>query len=103
MKYIVYLTINLVNSKVYIGMHKTKDSNRFDGYLGNGTWSNRPSTYMRPKTAFQFAVKKYGIKNFKRITLYTFDTIEEAIKKLNELVTESFILQSNKSEIYQFK
>ena len=36
MKYIVYQTINVVNNKVYIGVHKTETPYIFDGYLGCG-------------------------------------------------------------------
>ena len=32
-KYIVYLTMNLVNKKIYVGVHKTKTPYKFDGYL----------------------------------------------------------------------
>lgn len=34
MKYIVYQTINKINNKIYIGVHKTEDPDIFDGYLG---------------------------------------------------------------------
>lgn len=91
MKYIVYCTTNLVNNKVYIGVHQTENPEIFDGYLGNGCYSNRPGTYMNPKYAFHFAVKKYGPKNFKRATLYIYDTLEEALLKESELVTSEFI------------
>jgi len=36
MEYIIYLTKNIVNNKIYVGVHKTEDSNVFDGYYGNG-------------------------------------------------------------------
>lgn len=32
MKYIVYKTTNLINNKIYIGIHGIKDPNIFDGY-----------------------------------------------------------------------
>ena len=32
MKYIVYLTTNLVNNKIYIGVHQTDNPDVFDGY-----------------------------------------------------------------------
>lgn len=71
MKYIVYKTVNLVNNKIYIGVHGTyKDE--FDGYIGCGVDIYRPSTYINPKTPFQCAVKKYGIENFKRTTIKEF-------------------------------
>lgn len=90
-KYIVYQTINIINNKIYIGYHKTKDPNKFDGYIGNGVNINYPSTYMNPKYPFQYAVKKYGTSSFKRSILYIFETEEEALKKEEEIVNEDFI------------
>lgn len=90
-KWIVYLTINTKNNKIYIGVHKTLDPNVFDGYIGNGVRINQPSTYKKSKTPFQFAVNKYGVKVFKRITLRVVDTLEEALEIESILVNESFV------------
>ena len=38
--YIVYKTTCLVNNYIYVGVHKTKDPNIFDGYLGRGFWKH---------------------------------------------------------------
>ena len=38
MKYIVYKTTCLVNSKIYIGYHQTSNPEIFDGYLGCGLY-----------------------------------------------------------------
>lgn len=94
-KYIVYLTVNLVNNKIYIGFHKTKDPNVFDGYIGNGVNIFYPSTYMNPKWPFQLAVKKYGTNNFKRTIIGIYDTKEEALQKEAELVNKEFISRSD--------
>ena len=91
MKYIVYCTINLVNNKIYIGVHKEENIDKFSGYIGCGVKTTMPSTYMNPKTVFQYAVKKYGVKNFKRTILYIYDTPEEAYLKEKEIVNEDFI------------
>lgn len=91
MEYIVYQTTNLVNNKIYIGVHKTKNSEIFDSYLGCGVSINEPSMYMNPKTPFQYAVKKYGVKNFKRIVLKSFSNEDEAYKLEAELVNIDFI------------
>ena len=91
MKYIVYQTTSKVNNKIYIGVHKTETPEKFDGYLGNGVYIYKPSSYMNPKTYFQYAVKKYGIKNFIRTTLKIFDTEEEAYKMEAEIVNQEFI------------
>lgn len=96
-KYIVYQTINIVNNKIYVGIHKTKDPFKFDGYIGNGVNINYPSTYMNPKYPFQKAVKKYGTSSFKRSVLYIFDSEEEASNKEQEIVSKEFI---NRSDTY---
>ena len=95
MEYIVYETTNLVNNKFYIGVHKTEDSNVFDGYIGCGVYMQHPSSYMNPKTPFQFAVKKYGIKNFKRKILKVFDNVDDALKLEAELVDINFIKRTD--------
>lgn len=90
MKYIVYCTTNIINKKIYIGVHQCKNS-KFDGYLGNGVYENKPSTYNKPKCPFQYAVQKYGPKNFKRITIKEFDNSEDAFDLEAELVNENFL------------
>lgn len=96
MKYIVYLTTNLKSkigdiNKIYIGVHKTNNPEIFDGYLGCGVYINKPSTYMYPKTPFQYAVKKYGVNAFRREILYIYDNSEDAFNKEAELVNSDFI------------
>lgn len=91
MKYIVYKTINKINNKIYIGVHKTEDPEIFDGYLGNGVYVQRPSSYSNPKTHFQFAIKKYGVENFIRTVVKVFDVENDAYKLESELVNEEFI------------
>lgn len=95
MKYIVYETTNLVNNKIYIGVHKTVNPDVFDTYIGCGVLCTQPNTYMHPKTHFQYAVKKYGPKNFRRKTLAVFDTLEEASDLERELVNEEFLARED--------
>lgn len=91
MKYIVYQTINLKNNKIYIGQHATTDPYKFDGYLGCGIMVNTPSSYMRARSPLQLAVKKYGVKNFRRTTIKICDTREEALSIERSIVDEDFI------------
>lgn len=91
MKYIVYKTTCLVNGKYYIGKHQTENPEVFDGYLGNSVWINRTDKLKNPQFPFHFAVKKYGVNNFKRETLFVFNTAEEAFDKEAEIVNEEFI------------
>ena len=46
MNHIVYLTLNKVNNKLYIGVHQTNEL-EFDGYLGNGIYVDSPKTYKK--------------------------------------------------------
>lgn len=91
MKYIVYLTKCLVNNKIYIGVHGVENPDVFCGYLGCGVNIYRPSSYLHPKTPFQFAVKKYGPKKFSRTTLKVFDNEKDAYALEAELVNEDFL------------
>lgn len=94
-KYIVYETTNVVNNKIYVGLHKTKDPEIFDGYIGNGVYVTQPYTYKYAKTAFQCAVQKYGPSNFKRKILAVFDTIEEASDLEEQIVNEKFLARND--------
>lgn len=89
-KYIVYLTVNKVNDKIYIGVHKTI-SDKFDGYLGCGVKIKDRSSYHQCKTPFQMAVTKYGVDNFIRYTLDEFDNLEDALELEKLLVDSEFI------------
>lgn len=95
MKYIVYLTTNKVNNKIYIGIHGTRNPYVFDGYLGCGVNVKLPKTYMKGETAFKQAVKKYGINNFYRNVLHIFDSVEEAKSMESLLVNEDFIKRTD--------
>ena len=91
MKYIVYQTINLINNKIYVGYHRTENPEIFDGYLGCGVKLSNPYFINNPRTPFQYALKKYGVTNFKRIVLASFNTVEEALNLEKEIVNIDFI------------
>ena len=91
MKYLVYLTTCTANNKIYIGVHKTEDPDKFDGYIGCGVYTTSPITYKKSKTPFQYAVNKYGVKAFKRVVISIFETKEEAYKLESILVDEKFV------------
>lgn len=91
MKYIVYITICTANNKFYIGVHQTENPEVFDGYIGCGVRVNVPNSYKKSKTPFQYAVNKYGVDAFKRITLRVFENKEDAFMLESQLVDEEFI------------
>lgn len=94
-KYIVYKTTNLVNNKIYIGVHKTATPYDFDGYIGNGIWIRKPYTYQKAKTKLQQAVKRYGIHNFYRETLQVFNTAQDAYYLEGLIVDENFLARDD--------
>lgn len=85
------MTINKINRKIYVGVHSTENENEFDGYLGCGVMINSPSSYKNSKTPFQYAVNKYGVNNFIRITIKSFDKKQDAFNLEKEIVTNHFI------------
>lgn len=80
--FIVYRTTNIINNKIYIGVHNNGDNEEFDGYLGSGLMMSK-------------AIKKYGKENFIRETLGTFNTVEESFKYEAKIVTEEFVSRND--------
>lgn len=91
MKYIVYLTTNLVNKKIYIGVHKTENPYKFDGYIGCGACVNDKHSWMFGKYPLHAAIRKYGVKSFTRKTLKVFDKLQDALDLEAWLVDKDFI------------
>lgn len=93
-KYIVYKTTNKINNYIYIGVHRT-NVDIDDGYIGNGLYNSPNSVKQFKKYKFHNAVKKYGVNNFVRETLFEFDDSESgkiaAYKKEAELVNREFL------------
>lgn len=78
--HIIYKTINLINGKIYVGMHSTDNLN--DGYLGSG-W------------ILKQAIKKYSKENFKREVLLVLPSRKEAREVEALLVDTEFISRQN--------
>jgi hypothetical protein len=92
MKYIVYLTTNIINNKIYVGVHQTENPDVFDGYLGNGINMFECNPELKhPKYPIHKAIKKYGYSAFKRQTIKVFDTKQEALDLEAFIVDEDFI------------
>ena len=80
--HLVYQITNLVNGKVYVGKHSTKDP--YDSYMGSGINIVR-------------AIEKYGVENFTKEILFCFDKEEIAFLKEAEIVNLEFI---NREDTY---
>jgi hypothetical protein len=80
MFYTIYQITNLIDGKIYIGKHQTKDLN--DGYMGSGK-------------RLKYAISKHGIENFKKDVLFQFGNESEMNAKEAELVTEKFCLRED--------
>ena len=80
MFYTVYKTTNLINGKIYVGLHVT--SNLEDDYLGSGS-------------QLKSAVKKYGKENFKREYIKICNSPEEMYELEADIVNEDFVKRSD--------
>lgn len=85
MHYYLYKITNLINNKIYIGVHKTDCLD--DGYMGSG------KKLMR-------AIKKYGISNFRKDILEYFDSEESMYDKEISIVDQVFLLRE---DVYNMK
>lgn len=90
-KYIVYLTVNTVNKKIYVGVHRTQTPYKFDGYIGCGVYVTKGDVYPNAKYPMQRAYNKYGAKAFTRYTLLVFDNKEEALEAEKSIVNAEFV------------
>ena len=93
--WIVYMTTNLVNNFIYIGVHKTLTPYKFDNYLGCGVYCNKYKTYKHPKTKFQYAVKEFGPNNFYRKTIAVFENDKSAYLLEGRLVNDAFLARND--------
>lgn len=76
----LYQITNLVNGKIYIGIHATYNLN--DGYMGSGK-------------RIRAAITKYGLDNFKKIILAYYPTLAAALSAEKEIVTEDFCARAD--------
>ncbi len=80
MYFFVYQTTNLLNGKVYVGVHRTININ--DGYLGSGK-------------RMLYAIKKYGRQNFIREILYLAVSKEDAEYQERLIVNPVFLIRND--------
>lgn len=72
----LYQITNVANNKIYVGVHKTKSLD--DGYMGSGK-------------VIISAINKYGIENFTKTILETFDNSGAMFAREKEVVTDEFL------------
>jgi group I intron endonuclease len=76
--WILYRTENLINQKIYVGVHRLQNTAKSKNYLGSGD-------------GLKSAIKIYGKENFLRTTLAEFSRLEDAYLAEAEMVTQEFI------------
>lgn len=80
MFYYLYEIKNLINNKIYVGVHKTNDLN--DGYMGSGK-------------IIRSAIQKHGISNFSKVILEQFDNSTSMYAREKEVVTDEFLARKD--------
>lgn len=85
MHYYLYEIKNIVNGKIYVGVHKTHNLN--DGYMGSGKVIKR-------------AIEKYGLDSFVKTILETFDTVEQMYAREKEIVNDEFL---SRTDVYNLR
>jgi group I intron endonuclease len=85
MHYYLYKITNLINNRIYIGVHQTK--NLDDGYMGSGK-------------IIRQAIAKYGLPNFKKEIIEFFDNKSSMLERESEIVNEDFL---NEESTYNLK
>jgi len=77
---IIYQVKNNINSKIYIGVHKTDNLN--DNYMGSGLLIKK-------------AIKKYGKENFTKSILFEYNNPDDAYLKESQIVNQDFVDRKN--------
>lgn len=80
MFYYLYEIKNNLNGKIYVGVHKTQDIS--DGYMGSGK-------------VITAAIAKYGVENFTKSILETFENAEDMYAREKEVVNAEFLLRED--------
>ena len=83
--HLIYMIVNKINNKIYIGKHSTK--NPYDDYMGSGK-------------AINAAINKYGSHNFEKVIIDCLSTEDKAYLKEIEIVTPEFI---ERTDTYNMK
>ena len=81
----MYQIKNKVNDKIYVGVHKTSNMN--DGYMGSGK-------------VISAAINKYGVENFEKTILETFESSKEMFEREKEIVNEDFL---SREDVYNLR
>lgn len=85
MHFYTYKITNLLNGKIYIGVHKT--SNLEDGYMGSGK-------------ALKNAIAKYGVENFKKDILMFHESEDDMFEIEALIVDQEFV---DRKDTYNIK
>jgi hypothetical protein len=90
--HILYETTNVINGKIYVGIHST--NNIDDGYIGCGVYSEKVAKKEAKRNSnipFINAVNKYGYESFKRKVIADFENRHDLVNAEEFIVNEDFI------------
>ena len=73
--YLIYMIVNRVNGKIYVGQHETMNID--DNYMGSGS-------------VLELAKRKHGIENFEKIILFDFKSFNEMNEMEIAIVNDDF-------------
>ena len=76
MYHTLYKITNLINHKIYVGIHSTNDLD--DGYMGSGT-------------ALKRAYKKYGVESFNKEIIGFYESREQLERVEKSIVNNDFV------------
>ena len=80
MYYYLYTITNVINNKIYVGIHRTKSL--YDGYMGSGKLLTR-------------AMQKHGVHNFRKTIEEFFNTESEMVSREEQIVTDEFVARED--------
>lgn len=90
--HILYETTNVINNKIYVGIHSTDKID--DGYIGCGIYSQKSAEKEAKRhinVPFINAVNKYGYENFERKVIADFENRINLVEAEEFIVSEDFI------------
>ena len=114
LKYLLFCTSNEDGRELY-EIHETATPYKFDGYLGQGVWTNDPLTYRNGKKPLHVGILRHGLRSYRRRNIEVFDNLKDAEKYYLKIVGDDKVVspktyndyfipikRRKKKEVYQY-